>query len=498
MIVLKKISLYIGNVLSIILLIVLYSEQTYCQDYTSGQPSAFIHDRGNEMDRLAQKYNRVGEQIEDRTDKSLRRMQKMEAKLQKQVAAKDSSKSKRLFAGSQEKYAQLKTGFVQYSSSLSARKFPLREYMPGVDSMQTAIAFLQQKGNISSPDQIQKIQNLQTKLKLLQGKMQASSEIQDYLKQREAILNNQLGPMNLTKSLVSINKEIYYYQQQIAAYKQLVQDLGKLGQTVLTCASRFPAFQHFLNKNSYLSSLFPLAGEQSDTTVVLSGLQTKSQVQQRMAQQAGSPPDKPGVNEANGQKLMQQGLQKGQAQLSTMQNSVNQIFNGGSSSMVMPDFSPNHQKTKSLMQRIQLGWSMESEAGLGVLPNTVNFGVTAGYKISDSKVIGIGGSYILGTGNGIDHIQLNNQGIGLRSFADIRAKKRFWITAGWEYNYMMAFSNLRSLPGINLWQKSALLGLTKKYNIGRKEGNLQLLYDFLANENIPRSRSLKFRMGYTF
>jgi hypothetical protein len=104
----------------------------------------------------------------------------------------------------------------------------------------------------------------------------------------------------------------------------------------------------------------------------------------------------------------------------------------------------------------------------------------------------------MGTGTGIDHIQLTNQGIGLRSYADIQARKSFWITAGWEYNYMMAFTNVRTLPGIQMWQKSALLGLTKKYKIGRKEGSLQLLYDFLANENIPKSRSLKFRMGYVW
>jgi len=49
---------------------------------------------------------------------------------------------------------------------------------------------------------------------------------------------------------------------------------------------------------------------------------------------------------------------------------------------------------------------------------------------------------------------------------------------------------------VNLWQKSALAGITKKYKMGKKEGNMQLLYDFLAGQQRPVAQPLKFRIGY--
>lgn len=177
---------------------------------------------------------------------------------------------------------------------------------------------------------------------------------------------------------------------------------------------------------------------------------------------------------------------------------MNQYMNGGNSSMVMPEFKPNTQKTKSFLKRIQLGWNMQSSAGIKPNPNTCVFALTAGYKISDKNVVGIGASYIMGTGTGIDHIQLTNQGLGLRSFLDMKIKKTYWITGGFEYNYMYAFEKFSSIPGVELWQKSALLGVTKKIKLASKESTIQLLYDFLAKEELPQGRSLVFRMGYSF
>ena len=81
---------------------------------------------------------------------------------------------------------------------------------------------------------------------------------------------------------------------------------------------------------------------------------------------------------------------------------------------------------------------------------------------------------------------------------NIRTKLNIWLTGGLEYNYMQQFETLRSIENLDLWQKSSLIGLTKKYSIGKKEGNIQLLYDLLANYEIPRGQSLKFRIGFNF
>ena len=47
---------------------------------------------------------------------------------------------------------------------------------------------------------------------------------------------------------------------------------------------------------------------------------------------------------------------------------------------------------------------------------------------------------------------------------------------------------------VDVWQRSTLLGLSKKYKIGKKEANMQLLYDFLHNRQTPPGTALKFRI----
>ena len=117
----------------------------------------------------------------------------------------------------------------------------------------------------------------------------------------------------------------------------------------------------------------------------------------------------------------------------------------------------------------------------------------------------------MGWGSGLQHgfkgIHLTNEGIGLRSYLDIKSPIKskgqllngVWISGGLEYNYLSSFRSLQELhSNIDVWQKSALLGISKKYKIGKKEGNMQLLYDFLHNQQTPPGTALKFRVGWNF
>ena len=105
----------------------------------------------------------------------------------------------------------------------------------------------------------------------------------------------------------------------------------------------------------------------------------------------------------------------------------------------------------------------------------------------------------MGWGTGIKNIKLSSEGIGLRSYVDVKAKGSIWLSGGFEYNYLSSFRNLQDLQNnIDVWQRSALLGLSKKYKVGKKEGNMQLLYDFLHREENPPSQAIKFRIGYIF
>jgi hypothetical protein len=55
------------------------------------------------------------------------------------------------------------------------------------------------------------------------------------------------------------------------------------------------------------------------------------------------------------------------------------------------------------------------------------------------------------------------------------------------------------LKDYNAWQRSALIGVSKKYKISKKvKGEMKLLYDFLANQHLPVSQPVLFRLGYGF
>ena len=105
-------------------------------------------------------------------------------------------------------------------------------------------------------------------------------------------------------------------------------------------------------------------------------------------------------------------------------------------------------------------------------------------------------SYKMGMGS-FRHISFTHQGIGFRSYADYKIKGSLFMSGGYEMNYNAAFKNIGQLKDYNAWQRSALMGVSKKYKISKKrKGEMKLLYDLLANQHIPVTQSVIFRVGY--
>jgi hypothetical protein len=170
--------------------------------------------------------------------------------------------------------------------------------------------------------------------------------------------------------------------------------------------------------------------------------------------------------------------------------------------MQMPEgFKPNNQKTKSFWKRLELGTNTQSQKSTSFFPATSDLGLSLGYKLNDKSVVGIGASYKLGWGRGWNHIKFTSEGAGLRSFVDCKLRGSFWISGGYEANYKTAFNRIDELKTFNAWQQSGLLGLSKVVNIKTKffsKTKLQLLWDFLSYEQVPRTQALLFRVGYNF
>ena len=443
---------------------------------------------------LQKKYSDLQSKVDKQSARLLSRMQAREDKLKRKLQRSDSTKAQEVFTGDvQQRYTDLQTRLTATTGTLN--RFPLKEYVPGLDSVQTSLGFLLQNPNLPD-DKIQQLQSLSTQVQSLEARLQQANDIQAFVREREAGLKEQLMNTGLGKQLTGINRQVYYYQAQLAEYKSLLNDKDKLKERLLTTIRTLPAFQSFWQKNSYLAALFPVPANYG-TSQALAGLQTRSGIQNLLAQRIGTGGG-PGVNP---QQYFQGQVDAAQAQLSQLKDRLNKLgTNSGSGDMTMPDFKPNEEKTKSFLQRLEYGFNLKSQPGYYMLPATTDFALTLGYKLSDNKKLGIGASYKMGWGSSLRDIQLSSEGMGLRSYVDIKAKGSIWLSGGFEYNYLSAFTNIRDLQNnIDIWQRSALAGLSKKYKIGRKkEGNMQLLYDFLHNQQNPPGQALKFRIGYTF
>ncbi len=463
----------------------------YCQTDSSIQKASSIVDRFSTKMLLSidGKYKKLEHNLTAYSERSLKRLQRQERKLKKKLAQKDSLAAKSIFESSDAQYASMLQKIQNPTDKLNASA--LNNYIPKLDSLQTTFNFLNKTGaKIPGipPDKLAQFQTVSNQLKSLQTQLQSTADIKKFIKERKQLLTDQLSKFGMGDQLKQINKQVYYYQQQITEYKNLMSDPDKLEQKALGVVRNIPAFKDFISKNSILAQLFPMPNGYG-TADALIGLQTRIGVQQQLSQRLG------GAG-ANPQQYLQQQVQAAQSQMDALKDKVNKL--GGSSDMAMPDFKPNNQKTKSFWKRIEYGLNIQSQKTNAFLPTTSDIALTMGYKLNDKSTIGVGAGYKLGWGNNISIIKLTSQGVSLRSYLDIKLKGSIWISGGYEENYQHEFTKIDHLKDMDAWQKSGLIGLTKKYKVGKKNGNIQLLWDFLSYSQVPQTPGLKFRFGYAF
>ncbi len=247
-----------------------------------------------------------------------------------------------------------------------------------------------------------------------------------------------------------------------------------------------------MKTHSEIAGLFSIPGAStSGGAKALAGLQTRANIQQILQQQiAAGGPDAGAIA---GQKI-----QAAQSALKTLKDKVTQA-GGSNSSMDIPDFRPNSQHTKTFLHRLTYGFNIQSVRSSYYLPTTTDLGLSLGYKLNDRSTIGVGASYKMGWGQDIQHIAISSQGVGLRSFLMTKIKGSFFATVAYEYNYQQPIYSLSQISSLSYWTQSGLVGLTKQYKIGSKmKGNVQLLWDFLSYQQVPKTQPVLFRVGYSF
>lgn len=440
------------------------------------------------LEQVSSKCSKLQKQLDAKRDQAFASLQQKEEKLKRKAFKIDSTRAKQVFSLS-------KAAYENYRRTLEDSK-ELTSYIPYLDTLKTSLKFLSEtrttlEGKHSNP----KLSRALSSVNGFESSLSKAESLKTFLKQRRAYLKEQLAGFPLSKGLKKLSKQAYYYNAQLVGYKEAIKDRRQAERKAVEILSQNQQFQSFMQRNSELVSFFRLPNAENPGTVSIQGLQARASINQLVQDRMG--------NNGNPQALLQQQVGSAQAELQGLKEKVNQYSNDSysntSNEIEQPDFKPNSQKTKSFSERLEYGGNIQSQKARNYFPVTSDVGLSLGYNLSDKSVFGIGASYKLGLGRGWNDIAFSHQGVGLRSFLDFKLKGSLFVSGGYEQNYRTLFTSLDQLKDYNAWQSSGLLGLSKKYSVSKKlKGNIQLLWDFLSYQQLPRTQPILFRLGYNF
>lgn len=436
--------------------------------------------------KINSKISSLNKMLDKRSLKVLQRLEKQELKLQKKLRNLNPDAAISSIDQIKEKYKRFNEKLK--SKATNATNFAGGQYNSYLDTLGTSLTFLKQFDDLCS-----KVKEPLQSLEKLKGSLQQAEKLKQFIAERKQQIKQQLSkfsrlPNQLRKNFEKLSKDAYYYSAQVKEYKMLISDPAKVEKKALSLLNKLPVFQKFMKENSQLAAIFGRPSEVASGQSI-AGLQTRAGVQALIQEQIsrGGP---------NAKAQIQQNLAMAHAEVNKIKDKINKL-GGAPGDIDLPDFKPNTQKTKGFLKRLELGTNMQFGKSNNYVPSGADIGLSIGYKLNDKSVIGVGGSYKMGIGD-IRKIAITHQGIGVRSFIDYKLKKQFFITGGFEMNHNAQFKNIEVLSSYDAWQRSGLVGLSKKYKISKKvKGNMQILYDFLSREHVPISQPFIYRLGYT-
>ena len=429
------------------------------------------------------------------SERALRKLQTNETKLIRRLSSIDSIASQNLLSEVRLKYQQLNDELTGKTSVLRGKSGG--EYLPYFDSLKASLSFLIDKKGLPQIFESSKLNDALDELNEFQNILRQADALKQFIRERKQELNEIMGhytslPRSISQSLKNYSKEVYYYSEQIREYKDMFRDPDKLLSKALILLNKLPTFQQFMKDHSELGSLFSLSPTYC-SALAITGLQTKGEVRQLMAQQIGS-------GSANVGRVFGQQIPTAQSQLDKFKQKIN-AMGGSSGDIDMPDFKPNAQHRRTLFKRLEYGTNIQTTKANLVFPSTTDLAFTIGYRIDDKKIVGVGIAGKIGWGKDINHVSVTGQGLGVRTFIDIKIKNSFYASGGLECNYQQPFSDIQQLHNLDLWSRSGLIGATKIVSVKSKifkKTKIQLLWDFLSYWQLPRTEPIKFRVGYNF
>ncbi len=436
------------------------------------------------LGRFYEKATWVEHKLRKQSQQYLQRLKSREGRLYRKLHKKDTALARKLFSDIEGRYSQ-------YSQDLITNAPPIhpfrQQYIPSLDSVSIALRFLKDH-NLLPTNAVLPAQ-MQAGISALQQQMSQTSALQVLLAGRIQVLETQLQSVGLLKELRKFRQELTYYKITVAQYRSYLDQPDKLVSKLLNTLSSQPVFKRFFQRYSMLAALLPPSPDGNLPLDPGGGLQVRSLVMGSLQQSVGAGP--------NIDQVFQQQVGAAHSQLQMIKDKL-AAFSKDKPVNDLEEYVPNRQKTKSILQRVELSTNFQSTRSTPYFPTTTDIGLSVGYRLNDKSIVGVGGSYKIGWGKDIRHIALSHQGLSLRSFLSYKIKGSFHATGGLEYNYQQPFRQLRDLPGMDSWQKSGLVGISKVIALRHrlfKKTQLQLLYDLMSPNN-STAQPFIFRFGY--
>jgi hypothetical protein len=436
---------------------------------------------GKYLFSIEHKSAQVQHRINSSMERAVSTLYRQQEKLYRKVHKINPAQAESIFRGNLDSL-----GAIQKAMKLGKLQLPkgVKTFVPSLDTMTTSLKFLEENKALLTQGKTQ-LQDAIQSVASLQKSINDAAQIERYIKEQKEALKAQLSQFTgLTDDLKALNKEVYYYAQQFNEYKALISDKKKAEKKAMELLCKSKVYKDFLQRNSQLSGLFSLPSGNAEQQI--EGLQTRSVVEEAIKAKIGSSPQ--------ARQAVSQLMDKATQEFAKYKNKLPDL----NSAADMPDFKPNPMKGKTFLHRMEFGGNIQFQKTSQYFPSNTEIAGQAAYKLNPKSSAGIGTAYNFGMGTGWDHIRFSHQAISLRSFIDWKLKGSFYFNGGAEGKYIGAIRNNSDLKNWAGWKPLVLLGISKKYKINAKlNGNIQVLYDFMAKQQMPVSNPLLLRFGYT-
>ncbi len=469
---------------------------------------------------LSKYLNRSGK-IEQRL---LRRLQRKEAKIARKLAAKDSALYKQ-YIGQRLSYDSI-ARLQQDSTSLRERFAGKKNAL--VDSLKNVQSFINKQS-----DKLSSVTSLAGKtgtdipyaaeLSKLQQQLNAQQGIDELIKQRTSNLEQLAGSHSIS-GLQHIQKQVYYAQEKIKAWKKLADDPDEAEEEALEYLQGTPGFSEAFSSKS--NAFGGLGNNATAEDLQKLGYQTKGQinamlqqklgnnlgsVQEQLSKQVQEYTDK--LGDVSGKvKDAKQSISEARQTIAEAKQAKDKLKH-----IEKPTFKKNPERAKPFWQRLEPAYTFQTTRATpdGLRPAMLELAASVAFKHSPRLSYGLGISLSTGLGQNWQNIRFTYEGIGIRAFSDWKALYGFSLQAGYERTFRpQNRAYINDKPGgsdpsnpesnDNIFkeafggqQQAAYMGIMKRYRLNSKyNGTIMAGYNFLWQQEQLRSPWL-LRFGWS-